>query len=111
MKKKDIAIAVIAGAGVFLLIAGIPFAAFVSRVIKANSPEAPITTNADTTVIDGLTDVNADRSTPPTVNADKTTETYYCNEPLWSVLPTEVRYEDSDETELLKFTQDLAVAM
>lgn len=111
MKKKDIAIAAIAGAGVFLLIAGIPFAAFVARVIKANSPEAPITTNADTTVIDGLTDVNADRSTPPTVNADKTTETYYCNEPLWSILPTEVRYEDSDETEFLKFTQDLAVAM
>ncbi len=98
MKKKDITAIVIAACiGAFLLF-GIPFIAQVALVVKDNTPETPTTT--ETTV-----------KVTPTVNNDKSPKTYYCNEPLWSLLPTEVRYEESTEEEFLKFTQDIATAM
>ena len=98
MKKKDIAIIVIAASGIALVLFGIPFAGWIARVVKANTPETPTTTTTETTV----------KASTPIVNTDKT---YYCNEPLWSVLPTKVRSEDSTEEEFLKFTQDVAAAM
>ena len=97
MKKKDIIAIVIAACALFSLLFGIPFIAWVALVVKANTPETPTT---ETTV-----------KVTPTVNADKSQKTYYCNEPLWSLLPTEVRCEESTEEEFLKFTQDLAVVM
>jgi hypothetical protein len=98
MKKKDITAIVIATCiGAFVLF-GIPFIAWAALVVKANTPETPTTT--ETTV-----------KVTPTVNNDKSPKTNYCNEPLWSLLPTEVRYEESTEEEFLKFTQDIATAM
>ena len=99
MKKKDIAVIVIAASAGVLVLFGIPFAAWIARVVKANTPETPTTTTTEST------------ATIPTVNADKSGKTYYCKDPLWSVLPTEVRYADSTEDEFLKFTQDVAEAM
>lgn len=101
MKKKDVAVIAIAASAGALVLFGIPLAAWITRVNMANTPTTPTTSATTETTVKAT----------PTVNTDKSTKTYYCKDPLWSLLPTEVRCEESTEEEFLKFTQDVAAAM